>query len=343
MRGIVIHAPHDLRVDSLPDVSPAPHQVMIKIAAGGICGSDLHYYHHGGFGAIRVQQPLALGHEIAGQIISVGSDVSHLVPGMRVAVNPGLPCNQCRFCREGMHHHCLDMRFMGSAMRMPHVQGGFREFVAVDASQAIPVADHLSMGEAAMAEPLAVCLHAAKQAGNLMGKRVLVTGAGPIGVLTLLVTRYSGAAEIVITDVADATLKIAAKLGADRAVNVLSDPQGLADYKADKGQFDVLFEASGNQSALVSALELLRPGGIMVLIGIGGDMTLPMNVVVAKELQLRGTFRFDAEFELAVRLMNNGLINVKSLISATLPFEQAVEAFELASDKTRSMKVQLAF
>lgn len=343
MRAVVIHAPKDLRIDSYPDVAPGPGQVRVRIAQGGICGSDLHYYHHGGFGTVRVQQPMALGHEISGVVAAVGSGVSHVAEGTRVAVNPSLPCGHCRYCREGLRNQCLDMRFMGSAMRNPHVQGGFREFVTVDAGQAVPIAPSLSLAEAAMAEPLSVCLHAAHQAGALLGKRVLVTGCGPIGALMVVVARHGGAAEIVVTDIADAPLAMAQSLGASRVVNVLSDPAALDDDKADKGTFDVLFEASGNQSALRMALDVLRPGGIIVQLGLGGEMTLPLNTVVSKELQLRGTFRFDREFELAVRLMGSGMLDVKPLISATLPFDNAVEAFELASDRTRSMKVHLAF
>jgi L-idonate 5-dehydrogenase len=170
-----------------------------------------------------------------------------------------------------------------------------------------------------------------------------VTGCGPIGALMVVVARYGGAAEIVVTDIADAPLSVATKLGASRVVNVAGDADALDEYKVDKGTFDVLFEASGNQAALRLALDILRPGGIIVQVGIGGEMTLPLNTVVAKELQIRGTFRFDREFELAVRLMGAGLLDVKPLISASLPFDSAVEAFDLASDRARSMKVQLTF
>jgi L-idonate 5-dehydrogenase len=343
MHAVVIHAPKDLRIDSFADAAPAAGEVRVKIAAGGICGSDLHYYHDGGFGTVRIKQPMALGHEIAGVVTDIGEGVSHLAPGTRVAVNPSRPCGVCIHCREGKHNQCLDMRFMGSAMRTPHVQGGFREYVTVDATQAVPIASSLSLGEAAMAEPLSVCLHAANQAGPLLGKRVLVTGCGPIGALMVIVARYGGAAEIVVTDIADAPLAVACKLGASQAINVAKEAKALDRWRVGKGVFDVLFEASGNQAALVSALELMRPGAIMVQVGIGGEMTLPINTIVAKELQLRGTFRFDPEFELAVRLMGDGLLDVKPLISASLPYRSAVEAFELATDRSKSMKVQLTF
>jgi L-idonate 5-dehydrogenase len=343
MRAVVIHAAHDLRVDDRPMPERAEGEVLVRIRSGGICGSDLHYYHDGGFGVVRVREPMALGHEIAGVIEEVGSEVSHLVPGMRVAVSPSLACGQCRYCREGLRLHCLDMRFMGSAMRFPHVQGGFREYVCVDASQAVPIADSMTMGEAAMAEPLAVCLHAANRAGPLQGKRVLVTGAGPIGMLCMMVARQGGAAEVVMTDIADAPLATASRLGADKGLNMAADPEALKPYAKDKGSFDVLFECSGAAPALRSALEALKPRGIIVQVGIGGDMLLPMNTMVTKEFDLRGTFRFEPEFALAVALMGKGLIDVKPLISATMPFTDAVAAFDLASDKTRSMKVQLAF
>lgn len=343
MRAVVIHAPHDLRIDNFENAAPAPHQVRVKIAAGGICGSDLHYYHHGGFGVVRIREPMALGHEISGTIADVGSGVSHLRVGTRVAVNPSLPCGQCAYCREGMRNQCSDMRFLGSAMRFPHVQGGFREFVTVDASQAIPFPDRMSFAEAAMAEPFAVCLHAGHQAGSLLGKRVLVTGCGPIGALMVVVARYGGASEIVATDIAEAPLAMARRLGATQAINSATDAAALEQYKADKGTFDVLFEASGNQAALRGALDLLRPGAVIVQVGLGGEVTLPINTIVAKELQLRGTFRFDPEFELAVRLMGEGLVDLTPLVTASVPFEQAVDAFELASDRSRAMKVQLTF
>ena len=343
MRGVIIHGPKDLRVEDIAETPLGPRDVRVRIEAGGICGSDLHYYHHGGFGTVRVQEPMALGHEIAGTIDEIGSDVSLISKGMRVAVNPSQPCNECRYCRAGQHNQCLNMRFMGSAMRFPHVQGGFRESITVDEGQAIPIAPTLTMSEAAMAEPLAVCLHAARQAGSLLGATVLVTGCGPIGTLAVVAARYAGASEIVATDVTRYPLSIARQVGATKTINVAEDPEGLAPYTQEKGTFDVLFEASGNEAALRGALDALRPGGIIVQLGLGGDMRLPINVIVAKELQIRGTFRFDEEFRLAVDLLGKGLIKVKPLLTQTMPFERAVDAFTLASDRSQAMKVQLTF
>ena len=343
MRAAVLHAAKDLRIEP---VAPAPlgaRQVEVRIEAGGICGSDLHYYYAGGFGTVRLKEPMILGHEIAGTVSRVGADVSGITAGTRVAVNPSRPCQTCRYCLEGKQQHCVNMLFYGSAMRFPHVQGGFRDVLVCDATQAVPVPPAMSAAQAAFAEPFAVCLHAVNRAGPLLGKRVLVTGAGPIGALTIIAARRAGAREIVATDIADATLKIARKVGADATVNV-SEKDALASYEADKGSFDVMFEASGNARALAGGLAVVRPMGIIVQIGIAGaEMAVPMNVVVAKEIELRGTFRFHEEFALAVALIGNGLVDVMPLLSATVPLEQANDAFALAADRSKAMKVQLAF
>ena len=343
MRALVIHAEKDLRIETAVTGALGDGDVEVRIETGGICGSDLHYYQHGGFGVIRIKEPMILGHEVAGKVVRVGSAVKHLTAGQRVAVSPSRPCRQCRYCQAGQQQHCLDMRFYGSAMRFPHVQGAFREVLIADAGQCHAVAPTLSAAEAAMAEPLAVCLHAGRQAGSLLGRRVLITGSGPIGVLCMMVARLAGAAEIVMTDVADAPLAIADKLGADRTINVANDADALKPYAADKGSFDVLFEASGNAKALVQAFDVMRPRSVIVQVGLGGDALVPLNTIVAKEFELRGTFRFHEEYALAVELMGKCLIDVKPLVTATLPMERAVEAFELAGDRSRSMKVQLAF
>lgn len=342
-RAVVIHAERDLRIDTVPVAAPGRGEVLVKLEAGGICGSDLHYYQHGGFGTIRVKEPMVLGHEVSGLVSAVGEGVSRVKPGDRVALSPSRPCGTCRYCQEGMQNHCLDMRFYGSAMRFPHVQGAFRDLIVADESQCHVVPDGVSAGEAAMAEPLAVTLHAAVRAGPLLGKRVLVTGSGPIGVLAMISARRAGAAEVVVTDVADAPLETAAQAGADRTLNVARDPDALAPWTADKGAFDVLFEASGNERALTGALPALRPRAVIVQLGLGGAFNLPINVLVAKEFDLRGTFRFHEEFALAVTLIGKRLVDVRPLITATLPMAHARAAFELAGDRSKAMKVQLAF
>jgi L-idonate 5-dehydrogenase len=235
------------------------------------------------------------------------------------------------------------MRFYGSAMRFPHIQGAFRESLVIDASQAHKLNDTLSLSLAALAEPLSVGLHAIQRAGSVFGKQVLVTGCGPIGVLLIAGLRRAGAARIVAVDVADAPLVCARAMGADETINLSTSPDGLAPFAANKGVFDVMFEASGNDKALRSGLDVVTPRGVIVSIGLGGDSTLPLNQLVGKELELRGTFRFHEEFAVAVRFLNEGLIDGRPVISHVIDFDQATHAFELAGDKSQAMKVQINF
>ncbi len=345
MKAVVIHAPHDLRLDEWTAAEPpGPGEVAVRIGAGGICGSDLHYYHHGGFGTVRIQHPMILGHEIAGTVSAVGPGVTRVAAGDRVAVSPSAPCGHCRYCLEGLAQHCLDMRFYGSAMRNPHVHGGFREQLVCQEDQAHPLPAGTDLTEAAFAEPLAVCLHAARQAGPLLGKRVLVSGCGPIGALSVLVARHGGAREIVVTDLLDEPLALARRVGADRTVNMAAEPNGLAGFTQDKGYFDVVLEASGAGPAIAAACAAARPQAVLVQIGNGGAETaLPLNMVVAKELTLRGTFRFHEEFAWAVGFIGSRRIDVRPLLTAVLPAAEAGRAFDLASDRKQAMKVQLAF
>jgi L-idonate 5-dehydrogenase len=343
MDALVIHAPGDLRVESIATPALQSGQLRVRVRAGGICGSDLHYFQHGGFGTVRIKEPMVLGHEVAGVIEEAAPDATGFAVGQRIAISPSRPCGRCRFCQQGLQNHCLDMRYYGSAMRTPHVQGAFRQEIVVETNQAHLLADDLSDNEGAMAEPLSVALHAVRRAGPLLGQRVLVTGCGPIGALLVIAARRAGAAQIVVTDIGAYPLRKALQVGADEAINVAEEAERLARYHVDKGGFDVLFEASGNERALRGAFDALRPRGVIVQVGLGGDMTLPINTIVAKEFDLRGAFRFHEEFAVAVELLNKRLVDVKPLISATVPYRDAGRAFKLAADRSQAMKVLLSF
>ncbi|MCE6076668.1 L-idonate 5-dehydrogenase [Agrobacterium vitis] len=342
MKAIVAHAAKDVRIEEVDEVEPGPGEVKLRLATGGICGSDLHYYNHGGFGAVRLKQPMILGHEVSAYVETLGAGVTGLNVGQLVAVSPSRPCRTCAYCQEGLHNQCINMRFYGSAMPFPHIQGAFRQSLVADASQCV-VADGLSAGEAAMAEPLAVTLHATRRAGEMLGKRVLVTGCGPIGVLSIIAARRAGAKEIVATDLSDFTLALAKAAGADRVINTAAQPDGLAEYAVGKGTFDVLYECTGVAAALAGGISAMRPRGVIMQLGLGGDMTLPMMAITAKELDLRGSFRFHSEFAVGVELMRKGLIDVKPLITHTVPLEDALSAFTIASDRSKAMKAQIAF
>lgn len=342
MKSIVIHAAHDLRIEDRPEETPGPGEVQIRLATGGICGSDLHYYNHGGFGAIRLKEPMILGHEVSGHITMLGEGVMGLQIGQLVAVSPSRPCHSCAQCLRALPNQCLNMRFYGSAMPFPHIQGAFREVLVANAAQCAP-ADGLTSGEAAMAEPLAVTLHATRRIGNMVGKSVLVTGCGPIGLLSILAARRAGADRIVATDLSPFVLDMARKAGADETIDMVQETDGLARFSAGKGTFDVHYECSGAGPALAAGIAALRPRGIIAQLGLGGDMTLPMMAITAKELELRGCFRFHEEFFAGVSLMQKGLIDVTPLITHTVPLAEAERAFRLAGDRSQTMKAQVSF
>ena len=343
-RACVLYAQEDVRVETREVGEVGPQQVLIRIGAGGICGSDIHYYWDGGIGTIRVTEPIVMGHEVAGTVEAVGELVRRVRPGDRVAVSPSRPCGKCKFCLAGEQQHCLEMQFFGSAMRKPHTHGGFRDRLVAEEYQCEPIGNDVSLGEAACAEPLAVGVHAVNQAGSLLGKRVLVTGAGPIGALLIGAVRVAGAQEIVAMDISEAPLKAAIAMGAHQVINAANEPDRLmADYSADKGAFDVVFECTGVGSVLKQAFPVIRPRGTIVQVGVTGSADIPINALVGKEIRLVGTHRFHAEYGVAARLIREKRIDVKPVITTTLPMERITEAFGIARDRSSQMKVQLKF
>lgn len=341
MKAVVLHAPKDLRLEDREEPEPGPNQARVRVGAGGICGSDLHYYFDGGVGTIRLREPMILGHEAAGVVEAIGQGVEHVQVGDKVSINPSRPCWACDQCRQGTPNRCRDMRFHGSAMRLPHTQGLFREHITVGAEQLFPLPSETPLGLGALAEPFAVALHAANQADSLYGKRVLVAGAGPIGVLVVIAARFGGAAEIAVTDIIDPPLAIARRAGADTVINAANNGGGLA--RAAGSGFDIVFEASGAPPAFRSGLDALRPGGTIVQIGLGGDAPLPMTLLAAKEITLRGAFRFHEEFGLAVRLIAERRVDLTPVLTDSIPVAEVDRAFALAADRSQAMKVQLTF
>ena len=343
MKALKIHGAMDLRIEDFHLEELTPNQVQISVAMGGICGTDLHYYKHGGFGQIKLREPMVLGHEVSGHVSKLGSKVTNLAIGQLVSVSPSRPCNNCEFCLEGSQNHCLNMQFYGSAMPFPHIQGAFRETLIAEDYQCIP-ADGLSAGEAAMAEPLAVCLHAINQAGNIFGKKILITGSGPIGTLCVLSARRAGAEKIVVTDISDNALDFSNSVGADMIINTLTNYDQLEQFQVGKGAFDFAIECSGSASGINDAIKSLKPKGTLIQLGLGGDILMPLVAVTTKELNIKGSFRFHSEFQLAVKMMQKKLIDVNPLITHKIPFKDAEKGFHIAMDeKENSMKVHLAF
>ncbi|MGA7815877.1 L-idonate 5-dehydrogenase [Caballeronia sp.] len=347
MFAAVLHEPKKLLIDELDAPQPQPGQVQIRVRAGGICGSDLSYYFKGKSGDFAVREPFVLGHEVAGEVSALGegvSGVSGLRVGQRIAVNPGLNCGTCPYCVKGMPNHCLNMRFMGSASTFPHMQGMFRQFIVVEARQCVPVPEGLDFAMASMAEPLAVALHALRQAGSLVGAKVLLVGCGPIGCILLAVARRAGAHRIVAVDLADKALQMATTLGADETV-LANDQARIDQWSQQRGTFDVVLEASGSPAGLDTALRAARAGGTVIQVGNlpAGQSPVAANLVMAKELRYQGSFRFTDEYAVAAEELGAHKIDLRPLMTHAFPLEEANRAFEVAHDRTQSMKVHLHF
>lgn len=344
-RAVTIFAPEDLRVVDSPLPALAPGFVRVRFGAGGICGSDMHYYRHARTGDFVVKAPLVLGHEIAGEVVAIADGARDgarnpggLAVGDRVAVNPSRACGHCARCREGRTNLCENVFFMGSASKWPHMQGGFATLFDAAPAQCVRVPDATPYAAAALAEPLAVCLHAVARAGDLAGRRAIVVGAGPIGLLTLMAAKRAGAAEVAVVDVAPGPLAMARKVGA----NAVADVSQAGALEA-LGPFDTAFEVSGTAAGLTSAIGCVRRGGTVVQVGNlpGGAIPVPANAVMAKEIDLLGSFRFSAEFDEAVRLIVAGEIDVLAIVTADYPLEEAVAGFQASLDRGRNAKVVL--
>ncbi len=345
MLAAVCHGARDLRIEQTAPRPLNDDEVRVAVAFGGICGSDLHYFHRGAVGDFAIREPLTLGHEVSGIVLETGSSVTGIAPGTKAALDPSRPCLNCHYCTTGRVNLCTDMQFLGSAGRFPHVQGGFVQELVLRQDQIVPVPEGTDLLRLSVAEPLSVGMHAANRAGPLAGKRVIVAGSGPIGLLTACSARLAGAAEIVSTDIEDAPLRIAqAHMGAARTVNVLTQPDGLGEYEDDGGYFDVAFEVSGAAAALESLFKLVRRGGRIVQVGMlpPGTTPLPVNWLQTREIELVGAFRANDEFRAAVDAIVNGDIDVSPILSGTYALEDAVAALERGGDRTQVVKLHLA-
>ena len=337
-----IHGAKDLRVGDDGPAELGPADVEMALGAGGICGSDLHYYQHGRVGAFQVREPLIPGHEVSGTVARIGAGVTRVAVGDKVAVNPSHACGQCDYCLGGRLNLCRNMRFLGSASVFPHVQGMFRERFVMGERQLTPISEDISLGELACAEPLSIGLHAVHRAGNLTGKTVLVTGGGTIGCMSVIAAKLAGAAWVVCCDIAARPLAIATQVGADAVLR--SDQLSEADLTAQLADSaDVCIEAAGSPAALMTCLKAARKGARIVQVGTlpAEGVLFPANSVMARELDYVGAFRAAHAFDWAVQYLRTRRVDVRPLLSAQLPLSRSLEAFELAGDRSRSTKVQV--
>jgi L-idonate 5-dehydrogenase len=325
MKAVVVHGPRDLRIDEVPDPAPGPGEVLLAVEFGGICGSDLAYWKNGASGTAVLRRPLVLGHEVAGRISGTGPGVTGLAVGQAATVHPATPLGALPERLAGRTNLHERVRYLGSAAFDPHTEGGFSEYVVVRADQVRTLPDGVTTRQGALAEPLAVALHAVRRAGDVRGRDVLVNGAGPIGCLVVAAAKLAGAASVVAADVAGPPLDIARVLGADEVRN-LAAGERLPD------DVDLVFEASGVPAALVGVLRATARGGTVVQVGNlpGAPAQVALGDLVTREITWVGSYRFADEITDAVRALGAGL-DLDPLITRTFDLADAAAALDFAA------------
>lgn len=341
MQALVLEKTKTLALRDIAIDEPlGPDDVRIAIKTVGVCGSDVHYYQHGAIGPFVVREPMVLGHEAAGVVTETGSAVTSLRVGDRVCMEPGIPDPRSRPTRLGLYNLDPAVRFWAT----PPVHGCLRPSVVHPAAFTFRLPDNVSFGEGAMVEPLAVGMHAANKARIRPGDVAVVLGAGPIGIVTALSALAGGCSRVFITDVQPPKLALAASLGPITPVDVRTEKIGEVVRAATDGWgADIVFDAVGHPSSLGSALDVLCPGGCVVLIGMPGA-PLPLDVVAAqvKEARIETIFRYAHVYPRALALMGSRKIDVRPLITDRYTFADSIAAFDYAMNmKPTSVKVQI--
>jgi L-iditol 2-dehydrogenase len=320
----------EVAVKPAPVPEPGPRQVLVEVATVGICGSDVHYFDHGRIADFVVREPLVLGHEASGTIRAVGSEVTDRSVGQRVAMEPQETCGRCVQCLSGRYNLCPDVRFFAT----PPIHGAFAQYVVLESHRAHPVPDSLSDEAAALIEPLSVGVWAAQKAGVQPGDRVLVTGAGPVGLLCADVARARGAAWVGVSDTNEYRLQVATERGANQAINALAGP--LAEQIEP---VDVILECSGATPAVQAAFAAAAPAARIVMVGLGSpNMELPVATIQIKELVVTGTFRYANCYPAAIALAASGAVDLDGLVTAKFGLEQVAEALSASKTDPHTLK-----
>jgi len=328
MKAMLVHGPRDVRLGEMPKPEPGPGEVLVRVKAVGICGSDVHNYLYGEIGGVAIQQPLVLGHESAGVIEALGPGVRGLQVGMPVAVDPSISCGHCEFCLEGDPHVCLENRFFG----VYPTHGAFREYLAHPADLVFPLPEGMSFDEGALLEPMGIATYVVGLAGIRLGDRVAVLGAGPIGLLSIRMARLAGAGEITATDLVPERLGAARRMGADMAWNAAGEDvvARIMDHTHGRG-VDVVIEAAGSPETVEQAMEIARPAGTVVIVGIPAEdrMTFRPSVPRRKGLTVKFDRRMKHTYPRCISLVQSGRVDVRPLATHHFPLERLQEALEL--------------
>lgn len=307
--------------------TPKADEVLVKLDYVGICGSDLHYYETGAIGDYVVKPPFVLGHEPGGVVVEVGENVRHLKTGDRVALEPGKTCGHCEFCKEGKYNLCPDVVFFAT----PPVDGVFQEYVAHEANLCFKLPDNVSTLEGALIEPLAVGFHAAIQGDAHLGQKAVVMGAGCIGLVTMMALKARGVSQVYVVDIMEKRLKKALELGADGVINgAQEDVEKRALELTDGKGMDLVVETAGTEITTRQAIRIAKKGSNIVLVGYGktGEMTLPMSLVLDKELTFKTVFRYRHIYPLAIDAVASGKVNLKGIVTDIFPLEEAQKAMD---------------
>ncbi len=327
MKAAVLVAPQTIEIQDRPVPEPGAGQVRVKVAAVGVCGSDVHYYFEGRIGTAVVQYPTLLGHEPSGVVDAVGEGAT-IAPGTRVAIEPAAPCGRCEQCVTGHRNLCPDVRFLGT----PPIAGIYQQFQVMPEECCIPIPDDMTLTEAAMMEPLGVGLHAVRLARLNLGETVAIFGSGPIGLCTLLAARVAGAGRVLMTDLLPDRLDLARQMGADAVMNAADgDPvEWVRDETGGRG-VDITFEAAGKQDTVTHSCLAARKGGRVVLIGIPSedDLLIPMHHSRHSELLMQHVRRSNGEVVDCLPLVASGRIDVKPLATHFFPLERTTDGFDL--------------
>jgi len=328
MQAYVLRKPRDLQLEERPIPAIGADQVLVRVRAVGVCGSDVHYWHSGRIGPVVVETAMVLGHECAGEVVKLGADVSHLRLGDRVALEPGIPCGECDLCRAGRYNLCPDVVFFAT----PPVDGAFCEYVAHKAASAFRLPETVSYEEGAMCEPLSVGIHAARRAGVGLGDSVLITGAGPIGLASLMAAQAAGATTTIITDMQDTRLELARELGVTAAADVRVDDTPALVHELTEGRgVDATIECTGASAAMLTGLTSGQRGGTVVWVGTADDTyAIPSVDTIRRGLTIRGIFRYRNTYRAAIDLIAAGRAQVGRLITHRFPLTQLPEAMDTA-------------
>lgn len=303
-----------VEIQEHPIPTPAANEVLVKVEYVGICGSDLHYFEHGRIGDFIVEPPFVLGHEAGGTVVEVGADVKHLKVGDRVAMEPGKTCGECEFCKQGKYNLCKDVIFFAT----PPVDGVFQEYVAHEAALCFKLPENVSTMEGALIEPLAVGMHAANQGGAHLGQTAVVTGAGCIGLVSLLALKAMGVSKVIVVDIVEKRLQKALELGADAVINGKAEDTVARIMELTDGKgLDLGIETAGSQITASQLIKGAKKGATIVLVGYSasGEMTLPIGMSLDKELTFKTIFRYRNIYPMAIEAVAAGKIDIKNIVT----------------------------